>query len=103
MRRRQSALLEKVEAWLFSQGCSELWLTTDLDKRLRPIHSTRSTAGVTGRIHRAKLFTAAFLRFADFLLQNCPIALSCFKNHSRSMIVICASAKGTSFPNTRQS
>lgn len=33
--RRQSALLEKVEAWLFSQGCSELWLTTDLDKRLR--------------------------------------------------------------------
>lgn len=32
---RQSALLEKVEAWLFSQGCSELWLTTDLDKRLR--------------------------------------------------------------------
>ena len=29
------ALLEKVEAWLFSEGCSELWLTTDLDTRLR--------------------------------------------------------------------
>ena len=29
------ALLEKVEAWLFSEGCSELWLTTDVDTRLR--------------------------------------------------------------------
>jgi ribosomal protein S18 acetylase RimI-like enzyme len=29
------ALLEKAEAWLFSEGCSELWLTTDLDTRLR--------------------------------------------------------------------
>src|SRR5262245_15925752 len=24
------ALLEKVEAWLFSEGCPELWLTTDV-------------------------------------------------------------------------
>jgi ribosomal protein S18 acetylase RimI-like enzyme len=30
-----SALLEKVETWLFSEGCEELWLTTDLDIRLR--------------------------------------------------------------------
>ena len=44
------ALLEKVEAWLFSEGCSELWLTTDLDTRLRAYHSTRSTAGATGKI-----------------------------------------------------
>jgi GNAT superfamily N-acetyltransferase len=29
------ALLEKVEAWLFSEGCSELWLTTEVDTRLR--------------------------------------------------------------------
>ena len=29
------ALLEKVEAWLFSEGCPELWLTTDVDTRLR--------------------------------------------------------------------
>ena len=29
------ALLEKVEAWLFSEGCLELWLTTSLDPRLR--------------------------------------------------------------------
>jgi ribosomal protein S18 acetylase RimI-like enzyme len=44
------ALLEKVEAWFFSEGCSELWLTTDVDTRLRAIHSTRSTAGLTGRL-----------------------------------------------------
>ena len=29
------ALLEKVEPWLFSEGCWELWLTTDVDTRLR--------------------------------------------------------------------
>jgi hypothetical protein len=28
-------LLEQVETWLFSEGCSSLWLTTDLDTRLR--------------------------------------------------------------------
>ena len=29
------ALLEQVETWLFSEGCSSLWLTTDVDTRLR--------------------------------------------------------------------
>lgn len=29
------ALLKKVDAWLFSEGCKQLWLTTDLDTRLR--------------------------------------------------------------------
>ena len=29
------ALLEKVETWLFSEGCPGLWLTTDVDTRLR--------------------------------------------------------------------
>lgn len=29
------ALLKKVETWLFSEGCSSLWLTTDVDTRLR--------------------------------------------------------------------
>jgi GNAT superfamily N-acetyltransferase len=29
------ALLEKVETWLFSEGYSSLWLTTDVDTRLR--------------------------------------------------------------------
>ncbi len=29
------ALLAKVDEWLFSQGCSELWLVTDLDTKLR--------------------------------------------------------------------
>jgi ribosomal protein S18 acetylase RimI-like enzyme len=29
------ALPEKVEIWLFSEGCSSLWLTTDVDTRLR--------------------------------------------------------------------
>jgi ribosomal protein S18 acetylase RimI-like enzyme len=28
-------LLELVENWLFEQGCSKLWLTTDVDKSLR--------------------------------------------------------------------
>jgi ribosomal protein S18 acetylase RimI-like enzyme len=27
------ALLEQVETWLFSEGCSSLWLTTDVDTR----------------------------------------------------------------------
>ena len=26
---------EQVETWLFSEGCSSLWLTTDVDTRLR--------------------------------------------------------------------
>lgn len=29
------ALLEKVDNWLFSEGCQELWLTTDIDPSLR--------------------------------------------------------------------
>jgi len=29
------ALLEKVDGWLFSEGCQELWLTTDIDPSLR--------------------------------------------------------------------
>jgi ribosomal protein S18 acetylase RimI-like enzyme len=29
------ALLEKVETWLFGEGYSSLWLTTDVDTRLR--------------------------------------------------------------------
>jgi ribosomal protein S18 acetylase RimI-like enzyme len=29
------ALLEQVETWFFSEGCSSLWLTTDVDTRLR--------------------------------------------------------------------
>ena len=29
------ALLTKVEDWLFGEGCSEIWLTTDIDTRLR--------------------------------------------------------------------
>jgi hypothetical protein len=29
------ALLEKVETWLFSESCLQLWLTTDIDTRLR--------------------------------------------------------------------
>ena len=28
-------LLQKVETWLFSEGCEKLWLTTDTDTRLR--------------------------------------------------------------------
>ena len=28
-------LLERVDQWLFSQGCEELWLTTDIDTKLR--------------------------------------------------------------------
>ena len=29
------ALLEKVHDWLFAEGCTELWLTTDIDPALR--------------------------------------------------------------------
>ncbi len=29
------ALLERVDQWLFSEGCAELWLTTDIDPGLR--------------------------------------------------------------------
>jgi GNAT superfamily N-acetyltransferase len=29
------ALLEKVHEWLFAEGCTELWLTTDIDTTLR--------------------------------------------------------------------
>jgi GNAT superfamily N-acetyltransferase len=28
-------LLEKVDDWLFAEGCAELWLTTDIDPKLR--------------------------------------------------------------------
>src|SRR5438445_13760527 len=35
------ALLERVEAWLFSEGCSELWLTTEVDTRLHVIRSMK--------------------------------------------------------------
>ena len=28
-------LLKKVEEWLYSKGCSEIWLSTDVDKSLR--------------------------------------------------------------------
>ena len=31
----RGALLEQVETWLFSEGCSSLWLMTDVDTRLR--------------------------------------------------------------------
>jgi GNAT superfamily N-acetyltransferase len=30
-----SALLRRVEEWLWDAGCGELWLTTDVDPRLR--------------------------------------------------------------------
>jgi ribosomal protein S18 acetylase RimI-like enzyme len=30
-----SQLLTRVETWLFSMGCPEIWLTTDIDQRLR--------------------------------------------------------------------
>lgn len=30
-----SALLQLVESWLCAQGCTGLWLTTDVDQRLR--------------------------------------------------------------------
>ncbi|MDX2109357.1 MAG: GNAT family N-acetyltransferase [Verrucomicrobiota bacterium] len=30
-----STLIQHVEAWLWSKGCTELWLTTDVDTRLR--------------------------------------------------------------------
>jgi ribosomal protein S18 acetylase RimI-like enzyme len=30
-----SELLTRVDDWLFSEGCSQLWLTTDLDTKLR--------------------------------------------------------------------
>jgi GNAT superfamily N-acetyltransferase len=31
------ALLEKVETWLFNEGCSSLWLTTDVEHSIASI------------------------------------------------------------------
>ena len=31
------SLMERVETWLFSEGCEELWLTTDPDEKFRAV------------------------------------------------------------------
>jgi GNAT superfamily N-acetyltransferase len=47
------ALLERVEAWLFSEGCLELWLTTDIDTRLRAYSFYKKHGWTDSKIEKA--------------------------------------------------
>ena len=44
------ALLDRVDNWLFSQGCRELWLTTGIDTSLRAYSFYRKHGGTDWKI-----------------------------------------------------
>lgn len=47
-----SALLRRVEEWLFAQGCTRLWLTTDVDPSLKAYGFYRQHGWLDERIER---------------------------------------------------
>jgi GNAT superfamily N-acetyltransferase len=47
-----SALLRRVEDWLFAQGCAQLWLTTDVDPSLKAYGFYRQHGWTDERIER---------------------------------------------------
>ena len=47
-----SALLRRVEAWLIAQGCTRLWLTTDVDPNLKAYRFYRAHGWQDERIER---------------------------------------------------
>ena len=51
-----SSLLAQIEAWLFSAGCSEIWLTTDLDVRLRAYSFYRNRGWTDWKIEQGNRY-----------------------------------------------
>ena len=46
----RGAFWRNSKPWLFSEGCSELWLTTDVDIAITRYSLQEDTAGLTGRL-----------------------------------------------------
>jgi len=53
-----SALMRRVEVWLQANGCSQLWLTTDIDTRLRAYAFYREHGWRDDRIERGLRYMA---------------------------------------------
>ena len=48
--------MTKVESWLFAEGCSEIWLTTDIDVQLRAYSFYRNRGWTDWKIEKGNRY-----------------------------------------------